>query len=187
MNSKTISGYLSVLTLSFLIHAIKPANNIYYSSLPLLMLIFPIIAGYRVKLRFSLKNLLLGIIVSAIILLPYSMAFSPSPSPPPLEGGGWGRGNLYSYIIFQLLSVSFPEEYFFRGFIQDTIGRNFKAVLVASLLFSLAHLPKAALSGDWMSLLSFFPSLIMGWLYMKTNTIIPGTLFHFLANLVYRT
>jgi uncharacterized protein len=162
--------------LSFFLHLIKPENNIYYSSLPLLMLIFPIIAGYRVKLRFSLKDIIVSLIVSLVFLGPYYIAFRKD------------LGAISShYIIFQLLSVSFPEEYFFRGFIQDTIGRNIKAVLVASLLFSLAHLPKAVLSGDWMSLLSFFPSLIMGWLYMKTNTIIPGTLFHLLANLVYRT
>ena len=89
-------------------------------------------------------------------------------------------------LLFQLLSVSFPEEFFFRGFLQDTIGRNFKAVLLVSLLFAVAHIPKALLLGDWMSLLTFFPSLVMGWLYMKTNNILPGTIFHLLANLTYQ-
>jgi membrane protease YdiL (CAAX protease family) len=186
MNIKTISGYIAVLTLSFLLYATKPANALYYSSLPVLMVMFPIIAGHRVKLKFAVKDIILGIIVSAIILLPYSIAFSPFHSPPPLEGGGWGRGNLLYYVIFQLLSVAFPEEFFFRGFLQDSTGRNLKSVLMVSLLFAAAHLPMAVFLGEWISLLSFFPSLVMGWLYMKTNNIIPGTIFHLLANLVYK-
>ena len=180
MNIKTISGYLAVLILSVMLYSIRAINNIFYTSLPILMLMFPIIVGHSVKLRFSIKDFFLGLTVSVVILLPYYFVFSPSPSPPPLEGGGWGRG-----IIFQLLLVSLPEEFFFRGFLQDSIGRNFRAVLIVSLLFSIAHLPKAVFLGEWVSLFSFFPSLIMGWLYMKTNNILPGTIFHLLANLVY--
>ena len=30
------------------------------------------------------------------------------------------------------------------------------------------------------------PSLVMGWLYMRTNNILPGTIFHLLANLAYQ-
>jgi len=178
MNIKTISGYLSILILSFLLYSIKPTNNIFYSSLPILMVMFPIIVGYRVKINFSINDLFLGVIVSVVVLLPYYIAFSPSPSPLPLEGGGRG-------IILQLLLVALPEEFFFRGFLQDSIGKNFRAVLIVSLLFSIGHLPKAIFLGEWISLLSFFPSLVMGWLYMKTNNILPGTIFHLLANLVY--
>jgi membrane protease YdiL (CAAX protease family) len=174
MNIKTISGYLSVLILSFLLYSLKPTNNIFYSSLPILMVMFPIIVGYRVKLRFSIKDFFLGLIMSLIILLPYYLVF----------GGNLKTTTAY-YIIFQLLSVSLPEEFFFRGFLQDSIGRDFKTVLLVSLLFSIAHLPKAFFLSDWISLLSFFPSLIMGWLYMKTNNILPGTIFHFFANLIY--
>ena len=174
MNIKTISGYLSILILSFLLYSIKPTNNIFYSSLPILMVMFPIIVGYRVKIRFSIKDFSLGLIVSLIILLPYYLVF----------GGNLKTTTAY-YIIFQLLSVSLPEEFFFRGFLQDSIGRNFRAVLIVSLLFSIGHLPKAIFLGEWISLLSFFPSLIMGWLYMKTTNILPGTIFHLLANLVY--
>jgi membrane protease YdiL (CAAX protease family) len=174
MNIKTVSGYLLIFISSFLLYSIKPTNNIFYISLPILMLILPIIMGHRVKLRFTINDFLLGLTVSVVILFPYYI----------VSGGNAKTISVY-YIIFQLLIVSSPEEFFFRGFLQDSIGRDFKAVLLVSLLFSIAHLPKAFFLGDWISLLSFFPSLIMGWLYMKTNNILPGTIFHFFANLIY--
>ncbi len=174
MNIKTISGYLAILILSFLLHSINPASRIFYSALPVMMLIYPIIVGYKVKIRFSAKDIAIGFVVSIIFLLPYYF----------FSGGNLKAISGY-YIIFQLLSVSLPEEFFFRGFLQDSIGRNLKAIVLVSLLFSIAHLPKALFLGDWISLLSFFPSLVMGWLYMKTNNILPGTIFHLLANLAH--
>jgi membrane protease YdiL (CAAX protease family) len=174
MNVKTISGYLAILILSFLLYRIKPANNIYYSSLPILMLIYPIIARHRVRLRFSMRDVLLGLIVSVIVLLPYY-----------LIAGSNIKAVSASLIIFQLLIVALPEEFFFRGFLQESTGKTFRAVLLVSVLFSLAHLPRALLLNDWVSLLSIFPSVVMGLLYMKTNNILPGTIFHLLANLVY--
>jgi membrane protease YdiL (CAAX protease family) len=174
MNLKTVSGYLAILILSFFLYSVKPGTNLYYSLLPIFMLIFPIVAGHRVKLKFSLKDSLLGILVSVVVLLPYYIIF---------------KGNIKTipayYFIYQLLVISFPEEFFFRGFLQDSIGKNFKTVLFVSLLFSIAHLPRAFFNNDWISLLSFFPSVVIGWLYMRTQNILPGTIFHFLANLVY--
>jgi membrane protease YdiL (CAAX protease family) len=174
MKIKIISGYLIILILSFVIHAIKPSNHIYYSTLPLLMLIFPLIAGHRVKLVFSGKDLSIGLAASFFILLPYYLFFGGNPAAITVPS-----------VIFQLLSVSFPEEFFFRGFMQDSMGRKYKGILFVSLLFALAHLPKAIFYNEWTVLLSFFPSLAMGWLYMKTNNILPGTVFHLLANLAY--
>ncbi len=176
MKIKPLSGYLAVLTLSFLLYSIKPSNAILYNSLPALMLIFPLTIGHRVKIGFSIKDILIGLIASVIALCPYYLVF-----------GGRLKSITVFFVIFQLLSVSLPEEFFFRGFLQDSMGRNLRAVLLVSLMFSLAHLPKAISLGDWTSLLSFFPSLMIGWLYMKTNNIVPGTIFHLLANLVYQT
>jgi membrane protease YdiL (CAAX protease family) len=175
MRAKAVIGYVALLVLSLLLHAAKPANALYYSLLPALMLIFPLMVGHRVKLRFSIRDFMLGIVISLIILVPYYVIF----------GESMKTITVYAF-LFQLLSVSFPEEFFFRGFLQDTIGRNFTSVLLVSLLFAVAHLPKLLFLGDWMSLLTFFPSLVMGWLYMKTNNILPGTIFHLLANLIHQ-
>jgi membrane protease YdiL (CAAX protease family) len=174
MNSKAIAGYFLLLTLSSFLYAMKPSNHISYSSLPLLMLIFPIAVGYRVRINFSIKDISMGLIVSGLILLPYYF----------LIGGHHGKTLTVYSILFQILSVAFPEEFFFRGYLQNSMGRTLKAVLFVSLLFSLAHLPRAIFLSDWISLLSFFPSLIMGWLYVRAHNILPGTIFHFFANIV---
>ena len=174
MKIRIATGYLLILVLSFVLYSVKPARTVYYSALPVLLLAFPIIAGHRIKLRFTIKDFLMGLAVSAVILIPYHVLF-----------GGTTRNFSFYYILFQLLVVAFPEEFFFRGFIQDSMGRNIKSVLFVSLLFAAAHLPKAYFAGEWISLLSFFPSVVMGWLYMKTDNILPGTIFHLLANLAY--
>jgi membrane protease YdiL (CAAX protease family) len=58
-------------------------------------------------------------------------------------------------------------------------------VLIASVLFAAAHLPAMVFYGDMNALLTFFPSLVMGLLYMKTSNIVPPAVFHFLANVAF--
>lgn len=173
MNIKTSAGLLCLFGLSFFLYAVN-AGISYHGLLPLLMLAFPVLVGHRVKIALSLRDFSLGLVVSAAILIPYYFLF-----------GGTGARLTAPLLMYQMLAVSFPEEFFFRGFLQDSIGKSFKAILLTSLFFSLSHLPKAIFTGEWATMLSFFPSLIMGWLYMKTNNILPSVVFHFLANLVY--
>jgi membrane protease YdiL (CAAX protease family) len=174
MNIKSVSGYILLLIISFIVYSLRPAHISYFSILPLFMVLYPVFVGHRIKFAFSINALLLGLLVSVFILFPYYLIF----------GGEAEKISAYA-ILFQLMGVALPEEFFFRGFLQDSIGKTLKAVLIVSILFSLAHLPKAIFNQEWMSLLSFFPSLIMGWLYMKTNNILPGTVFHLLANVVH--
>ena len=56
MNAKTIFGYLTVLFLSFLPYVADSLGSAADVLLPLSMLIYPLMAGHRVKLRFSTKD-----------------------------------------------------------------------------------------------------------------------------------
>jgi len=172
MNIKTVAGYIAILSLSFFLYSTKPATTLFYSSLPVVMVMFPILVGHKVKLKFSVRDLFFGIGVSVVVLVPYYLVL-----------GGTIRTLSVYLVIYQLFSISFPEEFFFRGFLQDSLGRTYTSVLLVSLLFTLAHVPRAFFFHEWILLLCFFPSLVMGWLYLKTDNILPGTLFHFLANL----
>lgn len=177
MGQKEIISYLFILLMSFVFNYKDTFIKSYYIVLPITMIILPIIRGYKIKIRFVLSDILRGLIVSLIILLPYYIFFSKRD----ISSIG------YIYFFSQLFIVALPEEVFFRGYIQDSIGRNYKAIIVVSVLFSIAHIPRALFLNEWLSLLTFFPSLVMGWLYMKTDNLIPSIIFHCFANITYRT
>ena len=99
--------------------------------------------------------------------------------------------NLVSVLSWNLIGVAFAEEVFFRGYLQTRLSELFPkrirllgtdlgvAVILASVLFALAHLvthPSAA------RLAVFFPSLVFGWLRERTKSIAGPTLLHWLAN-----
>jgi membrane protease YdiL (CAAX protease family) len=88
-------------------------------------------------------------------------------------------------VLYQLAVISFPEEIYFRGFLQEVLGNTLKGVLIVSVLFSLMHLPQFVFHGDPKSLLTFFPSLVMGFLYWKTSNLLPSALFHFFSNVLF--
>ena len=57
---------------------------------------------------------------------------------------------------------------------------NFGAAIVAvNLIFAPVHLFAAPY---WISLCTFFPGLVMGWLKYRHDSLLPPALFHFLGN-----
>ncbi len=93
------------------------------------------------------------------------------------------------FVFTHLVVIAFPEEFFFRGYLQRTLGGGWGAVVAASALFALAHLLVICVFAGGgacaQNALTFFPSLVMGYLYMKTGTIWSSVFFHFAANIVY--
>ncbi|MBF0537226.1 MAG: CPBP family intramembrane metalloprotease [Nitrospirae bacterium] len=89
------------------------------------------------------------------------------------------------YILTLLMVNALPEELFFRGYLQESLGNGPSSVVIVSVLFALCHSGRFLISGDVTPLLTFFPSLMMGWLYLKTSNILPSTLFHLVANLAF--
>lgn len=87
--------------------------------------------------------------------------------------------------LFQLFIVALPEEIYFRGFLQERFGNNIQSVILVSILFSIMHLPQFIMYNDIYAILTVFPSLVMGMLYMWTANIIAPTIFHVTANMVF--
>lgn|GEM_PF-1095348 len=152
--------------------------------IPVVLLFFPLFFKKDIGLRFSFKDLFLGLSVSALIFAPllllhlYIQEGIPFFNKKLQMPGG-------EVLLYQLFGVALPEEVFFRGFIQASFGNRFNAVIYTSLLFSLAHLPVVLAGGDPIVLLTFFPSLVMGVLYKKTFNILPSVVFHFFSNLFF--
>jgi len=95
-------------------------------------------------------------------------------------------------IIFALVSPAFFEEFFFRGVIQGNLeralGQN-QAWIYGGVLFGLAHvIPNYFVAGFDLvgGIFQVIQQTISGWmfgiLYMKTRSLWPGMVAHFLTN-----
>ncbi|HWR57968.1 MAG TPA: CPBP family intramembrane glutamic endopeptidase [Thermodesulfovibrionales bacterium] len=145
--------------------------------IPLFLLTIPYFLQGEINFRSSLRDGATGIVVSFILLLPLFFFF--------VHSGKVFALLTSSALLFQLFGISLPEEAYFRGFLQQGLGNTVKGVFVVSILFALTHLPRFIFHGDLYSLLTFFPSLVMGLLYYRTSNILPSTIFHFLSNIVF--
>ena len=138
------------------------------------------------QLIVSLSSLLLacGLIFSAAILFVSVMpGFSFLLHSPQKIG---------AFLIYQLVTVAFPEEFFFRGYMQERFNliwpKNFNffgvaigpSLFVTSLIFALSH---SIISFQSWHILIFFPSLIFGLLREKTGGIWASIFFHAFCNL----
>lgn len=145
--------------------------------IPFVLISLSLLFSERIKFSFKIEDLFFGLKVSLIVLIvPFGLFLF-----------FFERFSLPSFniIIYIFFAIAIPEEMFFRGFIQEKLGNNLKSIIITSFLFSFAHMPNFIFYRDYLSFLTFFPSLLMGWLYMKTSNIIPSIIFHFLANLFY--
>jgi membrane protease YdiL (CAAX protease family) len=174
VKKKAFYAYAVLLVIIFTSHAFSLHFPSYV--IPLYLVAVPLVLGKKINMNISPRQAVLTVVVSALVLLPFLFFFSAGK-----KFALMGPGALTA----QLIGVSFPEEVFFRGFLQEMLGNNMKGVVLTSLLFALAHLPGFVFSGDLYATLTFFPSLIMGFLYLRTSSVTPSTIFHFLANVAY--
>ncbi|MBQ7647380.1 MAG: CPBP family intramembrane metalloprotease [Clostridia bacterium] len=111
-----------------------------------------------------------------IILSLVSQAFySPSDSASELPGDTFG---IVITFISTALIPAFIEEFFFRHVILRSMlpYNKFFAVLISSLLFGLAHFPVDQ------KIFALFFGIIIGFIYVKTESVFPGIIFHLLNN-----
>ena len=101
--------------------------------------------------------------------------------------------NLANVIMFQLLLIALPEEFFFRGYFQSTIDRVFTArrrflgvevgwgFLITAAVFAVAH---TIVAYEWWHFSIFFPALLFGYLRLRTGSITAPVLFHVASNVI---
>jgi membrane protease YdiL (CAAX protease family) len=89
------------------------------------------------------------------------------------------------YLVISIIMVgimpAFLEEMLFRGIILGGFRENYsqrKAIVVSALLFGLAHL------NPWQFVSSFIIGLIMAWIFIKTESILPCIYMHLFNNLL---
>lgn len=182
---KIVLAYLFFLVLAFASYAFLPEFKQYIIPSTLFFLTF--LLSKRVNFSLNSKHFIFALKVSFIVLVPSWLLAN-------FLMLGYDRSlvtnNKLNFpslntIFYMLFLVSIPEEFFFRSFIQRSLGNDLKANIITSSLFSLAHSPRFFFYGDFLSILTFFPSLVMGWLYMKTQNTLSSIIFHFLSNLLF--
>jgi membrane protease YdiL (CAAX protease family) len=91
--------------------------------------------------------------------------------------------------------VALTEEVFFRGYLQSNILalarklinrryalQRYVAVFISALCFAAAHV---VIRAEITSILTFLPGLVLGWLFLRTRSLVAPVLFHGIANTYY--
>lgn len=87
--------------------------------------------------------------------------------------------NIVSYLTV-IVAAPILEETIFRGIILNGLLKNLppqKAIIISAAIFGVIHL------NPWQAIPAFLGALIMGWMYWKTRSIVPGMILHFANNL----
>jgi len=100
-----------------------------------------------------------------------------------------------SWLVYQFMYVAVAEEAFFRGYLQSNVLcllttvvkkklelLEWGSIIICAIVFAASH---AVLLGNVISVITFFPGLILGWLFVKTKSLLAPILFHGLANVGY--
>lgn len=110
----------------------------------------------------------------------------------PVHGFEWPPPPDLEAVLAQVLGIAMPEEMFYRGYVQTALDdalpgrrRVFGAdlgagILLGSAVFALGHF---ATTGHVARLAVFFPSLVFGWLRVRTGGIGAAVAYHAACNL----
>jgi membrane protease YdiL (CAAX protease family) len=81
-----------------------------------------------------------------------------------------------------LFFTAWPEEFLFRGILQNLLARTLKnewaALAIASIIFGLSHLHHAPYPNWKYALMATIAGLFYGHAWMKTRSLVPGALVH---------
>ena len=95
--------------------------------------------------------------------------------------------------FYQLLLVSLPEEFYFRGYFQSTIDRVLQGrrrflgvdmgagLILTAAVFAVAH---TIVAYQWWHFSIFFPALLFGYLRARTGSVTAPILFHAASNVL---
>ncbi len=91
----------------------------------------------------------------------------------------------FFWILTQFVYIAFPEELFFRGYLQNRLHQLIPhhpigVILLSSGLFGLVHM---IIQGTPSACLTVLPAILLGWLYWQTQSLLTPILFHAVCNI----
>ncbi|WP_366949926.1 CPBP family intramembrane glutamic endopeptidase [uncultured Chloroflexus sp.] len=96
--------------------------------------------------------------------------------------------NILSALVYGLFETRLGEELFFRGLIGSWLGRRTRlwiANAIQAAIFTLPHLLLLTIEPRLWPIafsLPFVSGLMMGWIRLKSESIVPGWIMHGLVN-----
>jgi hypothetical protein len=90
------------------------------------------------------------------------------------------KPNVFSFLSI-VVAAPLLEEIFFRGIILEGFLKNYspkKAILLSAAIFGAIHL------NPWQASGAFLIGILIGWLYWKTRSLMPGIIIHFVNNAI---
>ncbi len=123
---------------------------------------------------------LVAVIVAACIVIMATPVITVIPMPAFIEHL-FNEMSTTNIFMILMTSVAAPilEEIFFRGIILDSLLKAYKptpALIYSSLLFAIIHF------NPWQGIEAFFLGLFLGWLYLRTRSLLPCIFVHFVNN-----
>ncbi|MBN2137566.1 MAG: CPBP family intramembrane metalloprotease [Sedimentisphaerales bacterium] len=107
------------------------------------------------------------------------------------------NGQILGWLFYQFFYVAVAEEIFFRGYLQTNLMRIADAIsgprdwpalqkwigiILAAACFAAAHV---IVRGQAVAALTFLPGIVLGWLFIRTKSLLAPIIFHGLANTCY--
>ncbi len=102
---------------------------------------------------------------------------------------------LFSWILYQLFYIAVAEEVFFRAYLHKNLlelltpessdihsGKRWLSIFLSAACFAIAHI---VISGQLIAAVTFVPGIVLGWLFIRTKSLLAPILFHGLANICY--
>lgn len=89
-----------------------------------------------------------------------------------------------------LLLTAWPEEFLFRGLLQNTLSKRFSSqtigLIVASIIFGLAHIGNNNVFPNWKyALLATIAGILYGRTWRRTSSIFPSAVVHALVDTIW--
>ena len=132
------------------------------------------------KVSWSLILLIIPLAFSVGILLEPIIDAIPMPELIRKSFESTMTSDIYSFFSI-VIAAPILEELVFRGIILDGFLKRYspiKSIMWSSIFFGVAHL------NPWQFIPAFAIGSIIGWLYWKSNSLIPGIVMHFVNNLL---
>jgi len=100
----------------------------------------------------------------------------------------FGRARSFPLSVLGVLFfTAWPEEFLFRGLLQNLLSRALKnqwaGLIVASVIFGFSHIFHAPFPNWKYVLLATIAGLFYGHVWMRTRSLLPGTLVHALVDI----